>query len=160
MKPQGRCARAAYRARHLLPHSGHRRRQRGTSLSWALSVSFWSTAVSSALKMPATPHLYGQRGLDARNLDRRVELVSPIEDEIQKARAFGILDTMLSDTTNARFMQRVIQATSTLTCAAKKKISSQLTFYHEAQARLERAAVHRKGQRFNPDPLRRRIKLA
>ena len=37
-----------------------------------------------------------------RNLDRRVELVFPIEDPDLKERAFGILDRMLGDTTNAR----------------------------------------------------------
>jgi len=71
-----------------------------------------------------------------RNLDRRVELVFPIEDETQKARAFGILDTMLSDTTNARFMQSDTSYEH-VDLRGKKKISSQLTFYHEAQARLK-----------------------
>ena len=37
-----------------------------------------------------------------RNLDRRVELVFPIEDPDLKERAFSILDLMLEDTTNAR----------------------------------------------------------
>ena len=34
-----------------------------------------------------------------RNLDRRIELVFPIEDEDLKQRAFRILDTLLSDNT-------------------------------------------------------------
>ena len=40
-----------------------------------------------------------------RNLDRRVELVFPIEDEELKQRAFSILELMLSDNVNARIMQ-------------------------------------------------------
>ena len=40
-----------------------------------------------------------------RNLDRRVELVFPIEDEGLKQRAFSILELMLNDNVNARIMQ-------------------------------------------------------
>lgn len=40
-----------------------------------------------------------------RNLDRRVELIFPVEDEDLKARAFAMLDLMLSDTVNARIQQ-------------------------------------------------------
>ncbi len=40
-----------------------------------------------------------------RNLDRRVELVFPIDDQDLKERAFGILELMLSDTVNARIQQ-------------------------------------------------------
>ena len=37
-----------------------------------------------------------------RNLDRRVELVFPVEDSDLKQRSFEILDIMLHDTVNAR----------------------------------------------------------
>lgn len=37
-----------------------------------------------------------------RNLDRRVELVFPVEDDDLKQRLFGILEVMLKDTINAR----------------------------------------------------------
>ena len=37
-----------------------------------------------------------------RNLDKRVELVFPVEDELLKKRGFAILDLMLKDTVNAR----------------------------------------------------------
>ncbi len=40
-----------------------------------------------------------------RNLDRRVELVFPIEDERLKNRALEIIDLMLSDTVNTRICQ-------------------------------------------------------
>ena len=49
------------------------------------------------------PKIYmGSADWMQRNLDRRVELVFPIEDPDLKERAFGILDRMLGDTTNAR----------------------------------------------------------
>lgn len=41
-----------------------------------------------------------------RNLDRRVELAFPIEDEDLKKRVFGVLELMLSDNVNARIQQR------------------------------------------------------
>ena len=52
------------------------------------------------------PHIFrGSADWMPRNLDRRVELVFPIEDERLRERAFSILDLMLSDNTNARLMQ-------------------------------------------------------
>lgn len=49
------------------------------------------------------PKIYmGSADWMPRNLDRRVELVFPIEDPDLKERAFSILDLMLEDTTNAR----------------------------------------------------------
>ncbi len=51
------------------------------------------------------PRIYmGSADWMQRNLDRRVELVFPIEEELM-ARSEEILDTILSDTENARFMQ-------------------------------------------------------
>ena len=40
-----------------------------------------------------------------RNLDKRVELVFPIEDEELIERSFGIIDTMLRDVMNTRIQQ-------------------------------------------------------
>lgn len=52
-----------------------------------------------------TPKIYmGSADWMSRNLDRRIELVFPIEDEDLKQRAFGILDLMLNDNINARMM--------------------------------------------------------
>lgn len=52
------------------------------------------------------PHIFmGSADWMPRNLDRRVELVFPVEDERLKQRAFSILELMLSDNVNARIMQ-------------------------------------------------------
>lgn len=52
------------------------------------------------------PKIYmGSADWMPRNLDRRVELVFPIEEEDLRERAFSILDLMLRDTINARVMQ-------------------------------------------------------
>lgn len=52
------------------------------------------------------PKIYmGSADWMPRNLDRRVELVFPIEEPDLKQRAFEILDLMLSDNINARIMQ-------------------------------------------------------
>ena len=71
-----------------------------------------------------------------RNLDRRIELAFPIEEEELKQRAFNTLDILLNDNTNARMMlpdtsyQHVSRRGKT-TCTA------QLTFYRMAQERLK-----------------------
>ncbi|NLJ31356.1 MAG: RNA degradosome polyphosphate kinase [Clostridiales bacterium] len=53
-----------------------------------------------------TPKIYmGSADWMTRNLDRRVELVFPIEDPDLKERAFSILNLMLSDNINTRVMQ-------------------------------------------------------
>ncbi len=52
------------------------------------------------------PKIYmGSADWMPRNLDRRVELVFPIEDGDLRERAFSILELMLSDTVNARLQQ-------------------------------------------------------
>lgn len=70
-----------------------------------------------------------------RNLDRRIELVFPIEDPDLKERAFGILDTLLHDNTNARIM---LSDTSYQHISRRGKVafSSQMAFYKQAQQRL------------------------
>lgn len=84
-----------------------------------------------------TPKIYmGSADWMPRNLDRRIELVFPIEDPDLKARAFGILETLLSDNTNARIMNadKSYHAVNRRGKAAK---SSQLTFYENAKSRIE-----------------------
>ncbi len=84
-----------------------------------------------------SPKIYmGSADWMPRNLDRRIELVFPIEDPDLKERAFGILDTFLHDNTNARYM---LPDTSYqhVSRRGKSAFSSQLTFYKQAQERLE-----------------------
>lgn len=82
------------------------------------------------------PRIYmGSADWMPRNLDRRVELVFPIEDERLKARAFGILDTLLRDTTNARYLQSDTSYAH-VDLRGKQKLTAQHVFYAEAQERL------------------------
>ena len=71
-----------------------------------------------------------------RNLDRRIELVFPIEDEELKQRAFEILETLWNDNTNARIMQPGTTYQH-VNRRGKAVCSSQLTFYRQAQERLK-----------------------
>ena len=83
------------------------------------------------------PKIYmGSADWMPRNLDRRIELVFPIEDEDLKQRAFEVLDILLSDNTNARVM---LPDTSYqhVSRRGKTACSSQLTFYRIAQERLK-----------------------
>lgn len=87
------------------------------------------------------PKIYmGSADWMPRNLDRRVELVFPIEDEDLKQRAFEALDTFLQDNTNARMM---LPDTSYkhVDRRGKAAFSCQLAFYRRAQERL--AALQR-----------------
>ena len=68
-------------------------------------------------------------------LDRRIELVFPIEDDDLKQRAFNILDTLLNDNTNARIMQSDTSYQH-VSRRGKAMFSSQLEFYNQAQERL------------------------
>ena len=84
-----------------------------------------------------SPKIYmGSADLMPRNLDRRVELVFPIEDEDLKQRAFDILELMFSDNTNAR-IQGSDTIYSNIDKRGKKNINSQQTFYKLAQQSLK-----------------------
>lgn len=81
------------------------------------------------------PKIYmGSADWMPRNLDRRVELVFPIEDEDLRQRAFSILDLLLSDTVNAR-MQLPDTSYVHIDKRGKPVINCQLEF-----ARLAREA--------------------
>ncbi|HHZ06121.1 MAG TPA: RNA degradosome polyphosphate kinase [Clostridiales bacterium] len=71
-----------------------------------------------------------------RNLDRRVELVFPIEDEQLKERSFRILELMLSDTVNAR-IQNNDSSYTLIDKRGKRKINSQLEFSRMAKKILK-----------------------
>ena len=71
-----------------------------------------------------------------RNLDPRVELVFPIEEEDLKQRAFETLDTFLQDNTNARMMLPDTTYKH-VDRRGKTAFSCQLTFYRRAQDRLK-----------------------
>ena len=82
------------------------------------------------------PRIYmGSADWMPRNLDRRIELVFPIEDAELKARAFGILETLLNDNTNARIMQSDTSYQH-VNRRGRAAFSSQLAFYKDAQERL------------------------
>ena len=83
------------------------------------------------------PKIYmGSADWMPRNLDRRVELVFPIEEEDLKQRAFEILDTFLQDNTNARMMLPDTTYKH-VDRRGKTAFSCQLTFYLRAQDRLK-----------------------
>lgn len=83
------------------------------------------------------PEVYmGSADWMPRNLDRRVELVFPVEDEELKTRVFGILNIMLKDTINTR-----IQLSDTtyvmVDRRGKKPLNSQREFSKIAQKALK-----------------------
>ncbi len=83
------------------------------------------------------PKIYmGSADWMPRNLDRRVELVFPIEDEDLKQRAFSILETLLEDNTNARKMLPD-KAYQHVTHRGRAALSAQQAFYKDAQERLK-----------------------
>lgn len=72
-----------------------------------------------------------------RNLDRRVELMFPVQDTALKTRVCHILDTLLADNTNARTMLPD-GSYKAVDRRGKQKFSSQMEFYREAEERLSR----------------------
>ena len=75
-----------------------------------------------------------------RNLDRRVELVFPIDDQDLKERAFGILELMLSDTVNAR-IQQPDTTYAHIDKRGKAVINSQTEFARLARERWRRSRL-------------------
>ena len=87
------------------------------------------------------PKIYmGSADWMPRNLDRRVELVFPIDDEDLKQRAFGILELMLSDTVNAR-TQQPDTSYAHIDKRGKAVINSQTEFARLAREALESKQV-------------------
>ena len=73
----------------------------------------------------------GSADLMPRNLDRRVELIFPIDDEDLKNRVSEMLNVMLSDTTNARIQQSDTKYVD-VDLKNKIKFNSQETFFKKA----------------------------
>ena len=90
------------------------------------------------------PELYaGSADWMPRNLDRRVEIVFPLEEESVKAKAKHILDVELADTMQAHILQPD-GTYEKVDRRGKEKVNSQLIFGEEAVAaaqKMQRQAV-------------------
>ena len=96
------------------------------------------------------PKIYmGSADWMPRNLDRRVELVFPIEDEDLRERAFSILELMLSDTVNAR-VQLSDTTYTHIDKRGKPTIRSQIEFARLARKALEEKEVIGKEEAYKP----------
>lgn len=85
-----------------------------------------------------------------RNLDKRVEIMFPVEDPEAKARAKHILDVQLADTLKAYFLQPD-GTYMKLDLRGKEKISAQDTFCREAvEAVKKERSLHEDKRIFEP----------
>lgn len=84
-----------------------------------------------------SPQVYiGSADWMQRNLDKRVELVFPVEDEDLKQRTFGILDLAMNDSINAR-VQDANAIYTLVSRRGKKPLNSQTEFSRLAKQALE-----------------------
>jgi polyphosphate kinase len=74
-----------------------------------------------------------------RNLDRRIELLAPIEDPPLKQRLIGVLETYFEDNVKARALQADGTYVRVKTPRGKKRRRSQETLYEDAVRRLKEA---------------------
>ncbi len=81
-----------------------------------------------------------------RNLDRRVEIVFPLEDEAVRERAWHILETELADTEQASILQPD-GTYEKVDRRGKEKVNSQLLFSEEARRAADKARKMEKEQR-------------
>lgn len=96
------------------------------------------------------PKIYmGSADWMQRNLDRRVELVFPIEDADLRQRAFDILNLMLSDNRNMRVMQPDTIYTH-IDKRGKAPCNCQTEFSHLAQAAIKKLSEQDSDKPFKP----------
>ena len=79
-----------------------------------------------------------------RNLDRRVEIIFPVEDEVLKSKVKHILDVQLTDTLKAYEMTEDANYVKVKPQRGKKPVGAQDTFCKEATRLIQR------GIRLNP----------
>jgi polyphosphate kinase len=84
-----------------------------------------------------------------RNLDRRVEIIFPVEDPSIKSRIMHILDVQLSDNIKAYYMN-TDGIYEKLDRRGKKAIGSQSQFMEEAICEAKQPKTAVKGRRFVP----------
>ena len=97
-----------------------------------------------------TPKIYmGSADWMPRNLDRRVELVFPVEDPDLKQRAFDTLDLMLSDNINARMMLSD-RSYIHIDRRGKRACNSHREFSRLAQERLKALETQERAKPFRP----------
>ena len=84
-----------------------------------------------------------------RNLDRRVEILFPIEDETIKARIKHILDVLLKDNLKA-YVMRADGTYSRSSRRGKATVGAQMQFCKEAMVRPQKEEQTWKGRRFIP----------
>lgn len=97
-----------------------------------------------------SPKIYmGSADWMQRNLDRRVELVFPVEDEALRQRAFDILNLMLSDNINARVMQSDTVYTH-IDKRGKAPCNCQIEFSHLAQDAVKQLIEQDSSKPFRP----------
>ncbi len=97
-----------------------------------------------------SPKVYmGSADWMQRNLDRRVELVFPIEDEHLRQRAFSIMGLMLSDNRNMRIMHSNTAYTH-IDKRGKAPCNCQTEFAHLAQEAINKLAEQDSSKPFKP----------
>lgn len=96
------------------------------------------------------PQIYmGSADWMPRNLDRRVELVFPIEDPDLKQRAFSMLDLMLSDNINAQMMQNSKEYQH-IDRRGKSPCNCQLEFSRRAQESVRKLEIQERNKPVHP----------
>ncbi len=85
----------------------------------------------------------------SRNLDRRIELMIPIEDVVLKRRLIGILKNCFADNSNAHLILLTGLSTPIAPAKGEKPFRAQLHFFREAK-RLAKAREHERSLTFEP----------